>query len=150
MKIYAIIISVIAVLLLGAAGYFGYQYFNLNGKVTSLEQERNNAQGEIGKAKKDLEDTKSSFTNVEKTAIAYKAAINSFTPPGDVKVGTFDAAKATEARQKIGDITDAKDKDRAEKAWDTFHTNSQLNDYQFLLNVFSESLERSIQNAQSR
>lgn len=141
MKIYSIIVTIVAVLAIGVAGYFGYQYQNVQNQKRAVEKDMNDAKDELTR-------TKSSIANIKTSVIALDAVANSFMPTGDNTIGSFVVAKATIAREKIGDITDEKDKEMVLSEWDRFHDSSRLNDFQQLLKKFTENFNRSIDNIQ--
>lgn len=142
MKMYSILITIIAISALGVAIYFGYQYQDIKNQKKSVENEMNSAKDEVVRIK-------SSITNFETTIIALDATVDSFSPTGDSDVGYFSTEKATTAREKIGDITDEKDKEMVLIEWDRFRSSSKINDFQQLLKKFTENLNRSLDNINS-
>lgn len=146
MKIYSIVVSVVAVLAIMGVGFFYWQYANVNKKLNSVEQERKELQGQKDKAVSQVSDFQKGMRSVKETAEAFKAVIDSFTVPGDVKVGEIGSIEATAARQQIGDITDKTDKIGAEKTWDDFRDSKHVADLRALLENLANNLVRNIAN----
>jgi hypothetical protein len=147
MKIYSIIITIVAVIALGSTGYLYWQYNSANEKVGSLEGKIDSVQKDLDKTKQELTNTKTSFDGIKPFSAALKAVLNSFIAGGDAKVGTIGATEGTLARQKISGITDNTDKISAEKNWDDFSRSAKFSDLQPLLMTLSFGIERNIQNA---
>jgi len=143
MKIYAIIATIVAVIALGLAGFYVYRYQT---KVPSLEKEKSAVEADMNSAKSELSGMKTAVENIRTMTIALDASVNSFQPTGDTTIGTFYPTKATTARQKIGDVTDEKDRDMLLINWDQLHNSSRLNDFQALMQKFAENFTRSLNN----
>lgn len=147
MKVYSIIITLVAVLAIGAAGYFYWQYSGANKQVLAVKQEKDGVQKDLDQTKQELTNVKMSFDGIKPFSAALKSVVDSFVVAGDTKVSTIGSVEATTARQKIGDITDNTDKTSAEKNWDDFHTSLRVSDLQSLIRTLSFGIERNIQNA---
>lgn len=63
---------------------------------------------------------------------------------GDVKIDRIEDSSATDVRQKLGDITDQKDKEQALQNWDTLRATSRVVDYQSVLNTLSQNITRNL------
>ncbi len=120
MKTYSIIITLVAALAIGAAGYFYWQYSEANKQVLAVKQEKDGVQKDLDQAKRELANVKMSFDGIKPFSVALKAVVDSFVVAGDTKVSTIGSDAATTARQKIGDITDNTDKIRGPGARGTY------------------------------
>lgn len=132
---------VCGVLVIAAAG-LGYLYFAESQKVAGLKAEN----ADLAKAKEEVKSYQDSFANINPPLAALSAISDTIKLPNS-KTSAVGTADATEIRQKIGDITDPKDKERAEDAWDRFRDQTQLNDLGFVYQVLIENLVRSVENA---
>ncbi|MDD3480704.1 MAG: hypothetical protein PHW75_00540 [Patescibacteria group bacterium] len=139
MKIYSIIVTIVAVIAILAAGFLGYQYQDLQKQKKAVEDDMNEVQQE-------LEGARLSVTNLETTVVALESTVGSFQPVGDTTIGSFIPVRATESRQKIEEITDEKDREIVLEGWDLFYESRRLNDFQHLLEKFTETLGRSLDN----
>jgi len=147
MKIYSVVVSLVAILAIAGAGFFYWQYTQVNEKLNSVEQERKELQGQKDKAMDQVSNLQKGMKNIKETAEAFKAVIDSFIVSGNVKVEAIGPDEATAARQQIGDITDNTDKIAAEKTWDDFRDLKQVADLKALLENLANNLMRNIANA---
>lgn len=147
MKIYSTVVTIVAVLAIGAAGYFYWQYSSMSKKVISLEDKQNSTQKDLDNTKQELTNTQTSFDGIKSFSAALSAVLNSFIAGGDTKVGTIGTTEGAVVRQKISEIADNTDKISAGGNWDAFSSSNKLRDLQPLLLTLSFGIERHIQNA---
>lgn len=135
MKIYSIIITIIAVLAVVAAGYFYWQHQGLAGQVDSCLKEKAQAENQSSRAKARLDE-------IAKTTAAFKLAADSFIAPGDLKVLAIGSKESAEVEQKIGEMMDKADRMMAEKGWSDFKSSLRLTPLFGLFRNFAGNLER--------
>lgn len=75
---------------------------------------------------------------------ALAAVVSALIIPGDVKIDRIEDSSATDVRQKLGDITDQKDKEQALQNWDTLRATGRVIDYQSVLNTLSQNITRNL------
>lgn len=144
---YLVIITIVAVLVIGTAGYFYWQYNTVNKKMISLQDKEDSIQKDLDSTKQELTNTKASFDEIKPLSAALKAVLGSFTTGGDAKVGAIGATEAALAKQKISEITDTTDRIGVGKSWDDFTSSAKFNDLQPVLTTLSSGIDRSIENA---
>jgi len=147
MKLYSTIITIVTVLAIGAAGYFGWQNSLSNEKVVSLEEKIDSVQKDSDNTKQELATTNESFDGIKPFSAALKAVLGSFVAGGDTKVGTIGTTEGALAKQKISEISDSADKISTEENWNDFSSSEKFRDLQPLLMTLSNGIERHIQNA---
>ncbi|MBP6930348.1 hypothetical protein KBB60_01975 [Patescibacteria group bacterium] len=139
MKVYSILITIVALSALVLAGYFHLKYQSYNSEQQALKEELEEAKSELAKTESGISSVKASF-------LALDATVNSFTPKGNTTVGSFLPTESITARDRINDIKDEKDKEIITVEWDRFRQSSKLNDFQNLLRKYTENINRSLEN----
>ena len=137
MKIYAIIITVIAVLAVAGAGYFYWQYAGLAGAVEMCQKDKALAENELVFVNEQL-------AKIAKTVSAFQSVNESFIVPGDLMALTIGSKEAAEVEQKIGEMVDKQDRMSAERDWSDFKTSRRLNALFALFRNFADNLERAL------
>lgn len=142
MKIYAWSMSVLLVIVIAVAGFVLFQQNErLSAQEESLKQERN-VKADAEQRLRDLED------GVKAIRITSEAIIAVADAPiigGDTRIDRIDDAAATIARQKIGDITDQKDREQALQNWDALRSAGLVRDYQSAMRTLSQNLTRNLE-----
>lgn len=147
MKAYSVIITIIAVIAIAAAGLFYSQYAKLSKNVFSLEQDLGMAQTARDMADSTNASLKTGMQNIQQTNEALKAVLTSFTVAGTSKISAINTDEASTTLQQIDSITDSTDKTAAENNWNTFITSKKITDLLTLLNGLSNNLDKNITNA---
>lgn len=142
MKIYAWSMSVLLLIVIAVAGFVLFQQNDrLRAQEESLKQERN-VKADAEQRLRDLED------GVKAIRITSEAIIAVADAPiigGDSRIDRIDDAAATNARQKIGDITDQKDREQALQNWDALRSAGLVRDYQSAMRTLSQNLTRNLE-----
>lgn len=144
MKIYSIIVSIIAVLAIILAGVFYSQVSKISERATSYQKDSELCQTDRSKLESQLTQANGKLFNLQKTADVLDAAANSFMFAGDMKANTVGSAEAAEVEQKINSMIDKNDRMEAEKNWNDFKTTLRFNPFFGLLRGLVQSLDRNL------
>ena len=142
MKIYATIVTILlaAVLVIG-----GLTIFKQVGDQKSMESSLRKERTQKEDAERRLKDLEGGIVAIKVTSQALAAVVDAPIIPGDVKIDRIEDASATDARQKLGDISDPKDKEQTLKEWDTLRGSNRVVDYQSILQTLSRNISRNLE-----
>ncbi len=142
MKVYAIVITVVLLVCLAAGGLV---IVKQGGDRQALEKNLETERGRTGDAQRQLKDLQDGIAAIKVTGLALEAVVNAPIIPGDLKIDRIEDASATDARQKLGDISDQKDKEQALNNWDALRANGRVADYQAVLRSLSMNINRNLE-----
>lgn len=137
MKIYSIIITIVAVLVL-VGGVYSFTRFN------QISSEMRNYQDAKTEAERQLADLQTQLSRIEKTNIVLKTVLESFMIPGDLKALTVGSQEAIMVEQKITSIADSKDRMMMEVNWENFKKTRLLNSLFAFLRDATNNIERTL------
>lgn len=137
MKVYVVIVTVLAVLVAAVAGW-------LYSEKVSVERGLDKTLRDKARVEKRLEDLENGVKGARETSEALVAVLQVPIFPGDAQVPTIDTEAATKARQQIGDITDRADRAGAEKDWDAFRNTLKVTELQAALRKLADNLHRNL------
>ena len=144
MKIYLIIITIIACLAIGGATYFFFQYNGMSKQFNGMSLEIENLQKIKAETEKQLSDAQDQLLKIKKTNDVLTVALNAFMVAGDLKAVAVGSQESAEVLQKINDIADSKDRMMAEESWNNFKSSKLLNSlFDFLRNGVN-NIERTL------
>lgn len=141
MKAYAVIVTVVLLICLVAGGLV---IVKQGGDRQVLEKDLKAERVRTGDAQRQLKDLQDGIAAVKMTDRALAAVVSALIIPGDVKIDRIEDSSATDVRQKLGDITDQKDKEQALQNWDTLRATGRVIDYQSVLNTLSQNITRNL------
>ena len=144
MKIYSIIVTIIAVVAMVFAGISYSQISKVSQQATTYQKEKEQCQADKSKTENQLSQANGKLSNLQKTADVLDAAANSFMFAGDMKVSTVGSREAAEVEQKISSMTDKGDRMETEKNWNDFKTTLKFNPLFGLLRGLAQSLNRNL------
>lgn len=144
MKIYSIIVTIVAVLAMVLAGVFYSQISKVSQLAASYQKDSELCQTERSKLENQLAQANGKLSNLQKTADVLDAAANSFMFAGDMKANTVGSREAAEVEQKISSMTDKNDRMEAEKNWNDFKTSLRFNPLFGLLRGLAQNLDRNL------
>lgn len=144
MKIYSIVITIIAVIAIVFAGVFYSQVSKVSQLAASYQKNSELCQIERSKLENQLTQANGKLSNIQKTVSVLDAAANSFMFAGDLKAQTVGSAEAAEVEQKINNMTDKMDRMEAEKNWNDFKTTLGFNPLFGLLRGLAQNLDRNL------
>jgi hypothetical protein len=145
MKIYLIIITIIAVLAIAVAGYFYWQVGQVAQKETMCQAARVSCQTDKAQLENQLSRANGQLAVVRTTAAVLKAALSSFMIAGDLRALTIGFQEAIEVGQKIEALVDRGDRMMAEKDWGDFKSSLRLNALFGLVRNLANNLDRNLQ-----
>ena len=143
MKIYSIIITIIAVCSFGLAGYFYWQGGDIRKDFGICQGEKDQLAKDKNRLEGDLSAINSQLAAVRHSAAVLKLSLNSFMFAGDVRALTVGSREAAEVEQAIEGLDDNKDRMMAEKDWTDFKTSRYFNPLLGLLRNLANSIERN-------
>lgn len=144
MKIYSIVVTIVAVLAIIFAGAFYSQVSKISQQAVSYQKDSELCKTDKSKTENQLSQANGKISNLQKTADVLDAAANSFMFAGDMKANTVGSVEAAEVEQKIGSMTDKNDRMEAEKNWNDFKTTLKFNPFFGLLRGLVQSLDRNL------
>jgi hypothetical protein len=146
MKTYSTLITVLAILAIGSAGYFYWQGGAMRQEITDL---RTTNEG-LGKDKdlltQQLTDLKSAVAPLRLSAAALKLVVNSFMYAGDIKAQAIGSKEAAGVETAIGNLTDSADRMSAEKDWKDFKTSLRFNPLFGVIRNLANNIDRGFSN----
>jgi hypothetical protein len=144
MKIYSIIITIIACLAVMAGVYFFLQYNTVSKEYKGMFSEIENCQRDKSETERQLSEEQEQLSKVNNTNEVLVLALNSFMIPGDLKAITVGSQEAAEVEQKINNIADSKDRMMMEKNWNDFKNSKLLNSLFHFLRDGVNNIERTL------
>ncbi|MFA5867138.1 MAG: hypothetical protein WC891_04125 [Actinomycetota bacterium] len=142
MKVYAVVVTVVLLVCLAAGGLV---IVKQGGDLQAIEKNLQTERRRTGDAQRQLKDLQDGVVAIKVTSLALQAAVNAPIIPGDVKIDRIEDAAATDARQKLGDITDQKDREMALADWDALRNGGRVVDYQSVLRSLSQNITRNLE-----
>jgi hypothetical protein len=142
MKIYSIIITIIALLALIGGIYFCMQYNTISRQYSGMSEQIENCQGVKAETERQLSDAQDQLSKIKKTNDVLIIALNAFMIPGDLKAITVGSQESAEVLQKISGIADSKDRMMAEESWNNFKNSKLLNSLFDFLRSGVNNIER--------
>lgn len=143
MKIYTIIITIVAVCALGLAGYFYWQGGDMRKDFGVCQDQREGFMKDKAQLESQLNMLDSQLGKVNHSVAALKTVLNSFMFAGDVRAVTIGSKETTAVEQALANIDDDKDRMMAETDWADFKSSRYLNPLLGLLRNLTYSIERS-------
>ncbi len=144
MKIYLIIITIIACLAIGGGIYFFSQYNGMSKQFNGMSSQIEDCQKAKAETERQLSDIQDQLSKIKKTNDVLIAALDAFMVPGDLKAIAVGSQESAEVVEKINNITDSKDRMMAEESWNNFKSSKLLNSlFDFLRNGVS-NIERTL------
>jgi hypothetical protein len=143
MKIYSIIITIVAVCAFGLAGYFYWQSGDMRKDFGVCQEEKDQLAKDKNRLEGNLSAANSQLAAVRHSATVLKLSLNSFMFAGDVRAITVGSKEAVGVEQAIELLDGNQDRMMAEKDWTDFKTSRYLNPLLGLLRNLVNSIERS-------
>lgn len=144
MKIYSIVITIIALLVFTVGAYFFIQYNTVSQEYGGLSEQIENCQRAKAEIERQLSDAQDQLLKIGKTNDVLITALNSFMIPGDLKAITIGSQETADIEEKINEIADSKDRMIMEKNWSDFKTSKLLNSLFNLLRDGVNNIERTL------
>jgi hypothetical protein len=142
MKIYSIIITIVAVCALGLAGYFYWRGGDMRKDFGICQDQRDGLIKDKARLENELNAVNSQLIKISHSAAVLKLALNSFMFAGDIRALTVGSKEAVGVEQAIELLDGNQDRMMAEKDWTDFKTSRYLNPLLGLLRNLANSMER--------
>jgi len=140
MKIYAIIVTIIAVLALSLLGY-GY-YTGLKIKKTIADYE-NKIQTMHDEEEAMQQEEQKKLDEISSLAGILRESSSSFMHPGNFKASSFNPSIVERLKDEIENITDTTLKKEIKDKWDAFQQSQNLNDYRDFIGTVADIIRNS-------
>jgi len=149
MKIYSIIITIVALVAVGLAGYFYWQGGETRNNYNICLSEKNALTLEkdmIAKDKAELNDKfnlmNKQLEKINHTATALNYALNSFIFAGDIKALTIGSQEAKKVEEALSQLNDSSERMMSEEHWNNFKSSRLFNPLFGLLRGLADSINR--------
>ena len=137
MKIYAVVVTIVAVLALGVVGFGVWQGTRLQASYNKASNELKLKQGELKTFK---DQTQKQASDIETLNKILRDSSNSLVHPGDLKVTSFNAQSVSEINTNIEKIADQNLQEKVKTDWNTFLNSKTINDYRQFIQSVSDAV----------
>ena len=142
MKVYAIIVTIIAVLALGVVGYGFWQGAKIKTAYTQKSNELSATQAKLQGIKDEYKTPAENINNISQILGKTSSA---FIQPGVMQVSSFNQQSVDEINKQIASIQDTSARDEIKSNWDKFVASKTINDYR----TFVQTISNAISNESS-
>jgi hypothetical protein len=142
MKIYSIVITIIAIIALGLAGYFYWQGGEMRNNYSICRSERNAIARDKAELDRKFNLISEQLDKISHTAAALNYALNSFMFAGDIKALTIGSQEAKKVEEALGRIDDNSERMMSEGHWNDFKSTRLFNPLFGLLRGLADSINR--------
>jgi len=144
MKIYSIIITIVAVIALVFSGITYSRISKVSEQAMNYKKDSEHCQSEKKITEGKILESNNRLASAQKNAGVLSAVSSSFMITGDLKALTVGSREATEVEQKIAGITDKMERMGTEKDWNDFKSTLQLNQVFGLMRNLAQNMEQSL------
>jgi len=151
MKTYSIIITIIAIIALGLAGYFYWQGGEMRNNYGICQSEENVLISERDTIAKDKAELNNKFNlineqldKISHTATALNYALNSFMFAGDIKALTIGSQETKKVEEALSQIDNSSERMMSEGHWNDFKSTRLFNPLFGLLRGLADSINRDV------
>ncbi len=152
MKPYPFVITIVAILAVGVAGYFYWQGGAIRNQIKMAQEEKVRLESQLAELEAQLTEKENQITkmeaeikDIEETTEVLKSVLESFLVAGDTRVYSVGSQEAAEVEKEIGEITDKTDRMGAEREWEDFKTSRRVSALVALLKGLADNLEKNLQ-----
>jgi len=157
MKIYAVVVTIIAILAGVAAGYLFWQTTTIQAGLNQAQEQQRQANDELTQVKTELSQTKdelnnaqklvdTGFTGAKENSDILKNSLETFLVAGDLKIFTISETEARAITEKIQNISDKMDKVSLEKPWSDFLKSQKITDYFAFARAAASNINGKLEN----
>ena len=144
MKIYSIIVTIIAVLALAILGYDYYTELKIKKTLTECETQNSAYQSKIQAYQSEIQtmqnDEQKKAEEILRLAEILRESSSSFMHAGDIKASSFNTTSLDKIDQEIQNLKNVHTQDAVKKKWDTFLQSYSLNDYRDFLATLADEI----------
>lgn len=137
MKIYSIIITIVAVLALVSGVYSFVRYNQMFSEIKDYQDTK-------AQTERELANLQTQLSRIEKTNDVLVTVLDSFLIPGDLKALAVGSQEAAAVEQKIAGVADSKDRMMMEGNWESFKETKLLNSLFAFLRDATNNIERTL------
>lgn len=137
MKIYAVVVTLVAVLALSVVGYGVWAGNKLQTSLNKLESNLHQTQNELSGLKITNQKLGLEIQTLNKIL---RASSNSLVHPGDLKISSFNAGSVDEINSNIEKIADQHVRAKVKSDWENFVNSKTLNDYRQFIQSVSDAI----------
>lgn len=145
MKVYAIIVTIVAVLALGTVGFEFWQGAKVKKAFTQKSDELSSTQAKLEGIE---EQYKRPAENINNFSQILGKSSSSFIQPGVMKIDSFNQQAVDEINKQMATIQDASVQDEMKSNWDKFVASKTINDYRTFITTISNVILRSSKYSQ--
>jgi len=144
MKIYSIIITIIALCALGLAGFLYWQSGALRNDFGICQYERDQLRTDKNKLEGDLSAANNQLGVIRHSSAALNSVLNSFMYAGDIKAQAVGSKEAVKVEAAINEIDDSMDKMNFENSWNQFKETRLFNPLFGVLRGLANNIEKNL------
>ena len=144
MKIYSIIVTIIAVAAFAIAGILYSQVSKISEQATNYKKDSEHCQSEKKITDGKISELNGRLNDFQKNTAVLSAVSSSFMIPGDLKVLTVGSQEAAEVEMKIAAMNNKMERMGIEKDWSDFKSTLQINAALGLMRNMAQNIERSL------
>lgn len=146
MKIYSIVITLLAVIGIGASGYLFWAQGEMRNEIANLTEKSDSLNKEKTEMIGKLDNINTQISKMQKTVELFNLLVNSFMYAGDLKISSIGSEEGTAVEEAIKNLENSQDRMGAENDWNDFKTTKGFNPLFGLLRNLANSLTSDIKN----
>jgi hypothetical protein len=136
-RIYAIVTSVVIVLLLGILGYSVWTGNLVKEKVTSLDTELSNVNNELSRVRQQHREP---AENINTYSMILRGSSSALVTPAVMTVQDLNQQQVSEIDKNIESITNTRVKEDIKSKWNLFVASKTINDYRTFISTVSDTI----------
>jgi len=138
MKIYSIIVTIIAVLAVAILGYGYYAGLKIKKVIAECAKEKSTYKSEVQKMRSDEQKKAEEILGL---ADILRESSSSFMHAGNIKASSFDTASLDKIDQEIKNLRNTHSQEEVKKKWDAFLQSYSLNDYRDFIGTMADVIK---------
>ncbi len=149
MRTYSIIITAIAILALGLAGYLYWQGGEMRHNYSACQTEKNDLMAKIDVISKDKAESNNKLNlayeqldKINRTATVLNYALNSFMFAGDIKALTIGSQEAKKVEEALSHLDNGSERMMSEGNWNDFKSSRLFNPLFGFLRGLADSINK--------
>lgn len=146
MKNYSIIVTVIAVIAIGIAGYLFWAQGAMRNEIADLKMTNEGLEKDKVLLEGQRSHTNEALNKIHQSNEVFKTVVNSFMYAGDIKASTIGSKEGKAVDEAIENLQDSMNRMSAEKDWGDFKTTLGFNPLFGLLRNLANSMNQEIVN----
>ncbi|NMB92293.1 MAG: hypothetical protein GYA31_01560 [Parcubacteria group bacterium] len=144
MKIYSIIITIVAVIALAFGGYLYWHEGELRNSYSACQTERDTIAKDKAETSNKLNLAYEQLDRINRTATALNYALNSFMFAGDIKAQSIGSQEAKKVEEALSQLSNRDERIMAEGHWNDFKSTRLFNPLFGLLRGLADSINQDV------